>query len=181
MKISCSVYIATSLDGFIAKPDGDVEWLHDPSFTIEGEDFGYSRFISSIDALIMGRKTFEKVLTFGDWPYEKPVITLSSNSLIIAKELEGKIHLMNGSPSEVLNQATKKFGYKSFYIDGGTTIQRFLSAGLIDQLIITKIPVILGQGIPLFDKMNSNLNLELLDSTKFDNGFVQLTYQPKYQ
>ncbi|MBO6523734.1 MAG: dihydrofolate reductase [Balneolaceae bacterium] len=181
MKINCSVYIATSLDGFIAKPDGNIEWLHDPSFTIEGEDFGYSDYMGSIDALIMGRNTFEQVLTFGDWPYQKPVIVLSSKSLNITEELEEKVHLTGGSPVEILDWATKKFGYKSFYIDGGTTIQRFLSASLIDQLTITKIPVILGQGIPLFDKIANDLRLELIDLIKFENGFVQLIYQPKYK
>lgn len=179
MNTTCSVYIATSLDGFIAKPDGDIDWLHNPSFTIEGEDFGYSDYIESIDALIMGRNTFEQVLRFGDWPYQKPVIVLSSKSLNIAEELNGKVHHMSGSPYEVLSQA-KELGYKNFYIDGGKTIQKFLNAGLIQQLIITKIPVILGSGIPLFGELDKDIELELLNSTGFDNGFVQLTYKPKY-
>ena len=179
MKASCSVYIATSLDGFIAKKDGDINWLHNPSFIIEGEDFGYSEFMNSVDALIMGRNSFEKVLTFGDWPYQKPVIVLSSKLLTIPDELADKVYHMKGSPSEVLDQA-EAMGYKNFYIDGGKTIQQFLNAGLIEKLIITKIPVILGSGIPLFGKLEKDLELKLLNSTEFTNGFVQLTYKPKY-
>ncbi len=179
MKASCSVYIATSLDGFIAKEDADINWLHNPSFIIEGEDFGYSEFMNSVDALIMGRNSFEKVITFGDWPYQKPVIVLSSKSLTIPDELTDKVYYMNGTPSEVLDQA-KEMGYKNFYIDGGKTIQQFLNAGLIEKLIITKIPVILGSGIPLFGKLEKDLELKLLNSTEFKNGFVQLTYKPKY-
>lgn len=179
MNTTCSVYIATSLDGFIAKPDGDIDWLLNPSFTLEGEDFGYSEFMNSVDALIMGRNTFEKVLTFGDWPYQKPVIVLSSKLLTFPDELRGKVHHMSGSSYEVLRQA-KELNFKNFYIDGGRTIQQFLNAGLIQQLIITKIPVILGSGIPLFGELDKDIELELLNSIEFDNDFVQLTYKPKY-
>ena len=179
MSTTCKVFIATSLDGFIAKPDGNIEWLDHPSYIIDGEDFGYIEFFSGIDAIVMGRNSYEKVLSFDiDWPYEKPVIVLSTKTLSLPKELEGKVILMNGNPLEITEQCTE-LGFHSLYIDGGITIQQFLRAGLIDELTITKIPVILGDGIPLFRNLDDIL-LELLKVKSYDNGFVQLTYKPKY-
>ncbi len=180
MQTNCSVYIATSLDGFIAKPDGDVNWLHDPGYTIEGEDFGYNAFMKSIDALIMGRLTFDKVLSFGEWHYKKPVIVLSKKRRVIPAHLMGKVRFMDGEPPEILEKASKQ-GFNHLYIDGGKTIQQFLNAGLIDKLIITIIPVLLGEGVPLFGKLKADLKLELLSSSKFGNGFTTLTYKPIYQ
>ena len=180
MKNTCSVFIATSLDGFIAKPDGDIGWLDHPSYTIEGESFGYIEFFSSIDAIIMGRNSFEKVLSFGgDWPYEKPVIVLTTKVIALPDKLNEKVILMSGSPAEIVKEASN-LGFHHFYIDGGITIQHFLHAGLIDQIIITKIPVLLGDGIPLFGPLKEDLLLELISVKEFENGFAQLTYKPKY-
>lgn len=180
MSVKCTVYIATSLDGFIAKPDGDVNWLHDPGYTIEGEDFGYNTFMESIDALIMGRLTFEKVLSFGEWPYKKPVIVLSKKRRVIPAHLMGKVQFMDGEPHEILEKASGQ-GFNHLYIDGGKTIQQFLNAELINKLVITIIPVLLGEGIPLFGKLKSDLKLELLSSSEFENGFTKLTYKPIYK
>ena len=169
--MKCSVYIATSLDGFIAKPDGDIEWLDHPDYVLKdkNEDFGFYAFMNSIDALVMGRHTFEKVLSFGEWPYKKPVIVLSRKKRVIP-----------GEPHDVLEKASKK-GFNHLYIDGGKTIQQFLNAGLINKLVITIIPVLLGEGIPLFGKLKSDLKLELLSSLEFENGFTKLTYEPIYK
>jgi dihydrofolate reductase len=178
-KTTCSVFIANSLDGFIAKPDGDIDWLHHPDYTIEGEDFGYTRFMESIDAIIMGRNSFEKVLSFDGWHYDKPVLVLSSSLKSVPEAVSDKAEILNGSPEEVLSKLASK-GLHHFYIDGGKTIQNFLNAGLIDEMIITKIPVLLGEGIPLFGPLEKDLQLKLIGSESFDNGFVQLTYKPQY-
>ncbi|MCG8373810.1 MAG: dihydrofolate reductase family protein [Balneolales bacterium] len=179
--MKCSVYIATSLDGFIAKPDGDIEWLDHPDYILKDkkEDFGFYAFMDSVDALVMGRHTFEKVLSFGEWPYEKPVIVLSSKNIALPEHLQGKVLLMNGSPEEIVKKSTES-GFRHLYIDGGKTIQQFLNAGLIDVITITRIPVLLGQGIPLFGETEYDINLELISCSEFENGFVMLTYEPIY-
>lgn len=180
--MKCSVYIATSLDGFIAKTDDDIEWLDHPDYILEdkNEDFGFYGFMDSVDALVMGRRTFEKVLSFGEWPYEKPVIVLSSKSDLVPDHLDGKALTMNGSPKDIVKKCSE-LGYNHLYIDGGKTIQEFLNAQLIDQLTITKIPVLLGEGIPLFGQTEYNINLELISCTSYKNGFVILIYRPKYK
>ena len=138
-----SVYIATSLDGFIARPDGELDWLGSPSGD-DGDDYGYKAFIDSVDVLVMGRNTFEKVLTFGNWPYDsKHVVVLSSRSLQLPEAITEFVETMSCSPSELIDRLAAR-GARHLYIDGGNTIQRFLDAGLIQRLIITRTPVIIG-------------------------------------
>ncbi len=142
------VYIATSLDGFIATSEGDLDWL-DEIPNPEGIDFGYAEFMSGIDALVMGRKTFEKVASFGIWPYNKPVFVLSRSKISVPPELENKVEIVNKTPKKLVDNLRAK-GFQNLYVDGGITIQKFLADGLIDEMIITKVPVLLGSGIPLF-------------------------------
>ncbi len=151
MSLKASVFIATSLDGYIAGKDGNLNWLDAANKTVPGgEDLGYNAFMDSVDHLIMGRNTFEKVLSFGHWPYaEKSVIILSSNKIEIPKNLPKTVSRSAESPKELYNRLSTE-GSKRLYIDGGITIQRFLAEGLIDDIIITLIPVFLGSGIPLF-------------------------------
>ena len=171
-----SVYIATSLDGFIARENGDLDWLPGSDGTTESEDFGYNKFFESVDVMIMGRKTFEKVLSFGEWPYlNKKVIVLSDTYKQIPQDFKGNVELKSGSPEEIIKELITK-GYKQAYIDGGKTIQKFLQAGQIDELIITRVPVMLGKGIPLFGPLNKSISLKLLNITSFHNGFVQSHY-----
>lgn len=174
--MNCKVFIASSLDGFIAKPDGDVGWLHQPDYSLEGEDFGYNEFMESISALLMGRITYEKVLTFGGWHYEKPVFVLTSQHLDIPEELADKVFLIKGSLTEVVSDLTRK-GFNSLYIDGGKTIQSFLKEGLISEITITQIPVLLGDGIPLFGSFHKEIQLKLKSSISYTNGFVTSTYE----
>ncbi|RNC85880.1 MAG: dihydrofolate reductase [Balneola sp.] len=180
--MKCSVYIAASLDGFIAKPDGDIEWLDHPDYILKdkNEDFGFYTFMDSVDALVMGRHTFEKVLSFGEWPYEKPVVVLSSKLNSIPGDLEGKVIPMSGSPKEIVAQCAER-GFNHLYIDGGKTIQQFLNAELIDVITITKIPVLLGDGIPLFGKTEKDIYMELISCTQYENGFVMVVYEPIYR
>lgn len=180
--MKCSIYIATSLDGFIAKPDGDIEWLDHPDYVLKDkkEDFGFYTFMDSVDALVMGRHTFEKVLSFGgEWPYQKPVVVLTIQQITIPEKLTEKVILMSGTPKEIVAKCAEQ-GFKHLYIDGGKTIQQFLNAELIDVITITKIPVLLGEGIPLFGKTEKDIHMELISCTRYENGFVMVVYEPIY-
>jgi dihydrofolate reductase len=175
------VYIATSLDGFIARENGALDWLPGSDGEIEAgsgnEDFGYNSFYASIDTLVMGRKSFEKVLEFEDWPYkDKRVVVLSSKGINVPKELAGSVEALSLAPEELINYLSDS-GAKKLYIDGGNTIQRFLKAGLIDEMTITTVPVLLGQGISLFGNLSGDVNCELLESSSFSNGMVQSRYR----
>ena len=174
MKIT--VYIATSLDGYIARPDGDIEWLHNPDYVLEGEDMGFGALMQSIDCLVMGSGSYEKVRSFDiPWPYEKPVIVLSSRPQDIPAGLVSKVSQMAGSPAEIV-QSLKAKGVQHIYLDGGKTVQDFLAAGLVSELIITKIPILLGEGIPLFGPVPADIHLSLERSQSYPNGMVQSHY-----
>ncbi|HYD96560.1 MAG TPA: dihydrofolate reductase family protein [Noviherbaspirillum sp.] len=176
--MKCSVYIAASVDGFIARPDGDIEWLHHPDYAeAKLNGLSYDDFISTVDGIVMGRYTFEKALSFGFWPYEgKPVIVLSSRGVAIPGELEGKVSLCSGSPDEIVEKLGTQ-GFNHLYIDGGITIQRFLNTGLINELTITRIPILLGRGIPLFHHGEKEQTLRLISADVSENGFVQERYE----
>ena len=161
MNLKTSVYIATSIDGFIAGENGDSDWLDAANLMVpEGEDLGYNTFMDSIDVLIMGRKTYEKVISFKEWPYgEKPVIVLSRNKIFIPNVLSQCVSHSSESPKESYERLTsEKCG--RLYIDGGITIQGSLNDGLINDITITIIPVILGSGIPLFSNIRNDISLK---------------------
>ena len=176
--IKSSVFIATSLDGFIAREDGNLDWLDAANAMIPaGEDLGYSAFMASIDVVVMGRGTYEKVLSFSQWPYEnKSVIVLSSKTLDIPAALKNSVTHSSETPQE-LHARLSQAGAKRLYIDGGITIQRFLAAGLIDDMTITLIPTVLGNGIPLFGRAEKDILLKHIETKTYEGGFVQLTYQ----
>jgi dihydrofolate reductase len=173
MNVKVSVYIATSLDGFIARKNGDIDWLTGGE---GGEDYGYTEFISDIDHIVMGRNSFEKVLTFGGWSYEKKVIVLTSRDLTIPPELTEKVEALHLSPRNLLHELNIRQS-RHIYLDGGVTIQRFLREGLVNEMTITTIPVLLGEGLPLFGALHQDIHLKLLNSIAFQNGFVQNKYQ----
>ena len=174
--IRVSVFIASSLDGFIARPDGDVSWLDEFEPMDEGEDGGYGELFSSVDALVMGRGTFEKVLEF-DWPYgDKPVIVLSRTLTDMPEKLRDSIRVDSSTPQEVLVKLAEE-GFKHIYLDGGKVIQSFLRAGLVDDLTLTIIPVLLGEGLPLFGTLDQDIKLQLMDSRSWENGFTQAKYK----
>lgn len=180
MSLKTSVYIATSLDGFIARENGDLDWLDAANATIpKGEDCGYFQFMESVDILVMGRKTYEKVLSFGMWPYgSTPVIVLSSNKIDFKNDPNQYVSCSSESPKELCARLANK-GIKRLYIDGGKTIQSFLAENLITDLTITVIPVIIGQGIPLFSNLEKDIALEHVATKTFDFGFVQSIYNVK--
>jgi dihydrofolate reductase len=177
MTIKCSVYCGASLDGFIAGPDGDIEWLHRPEYaTADATGVSYEAFTSSVDTVVMGRHTFEKVLTFGgDWPYDLPVVVLSTTLEAVPEELRGRVRREAGAPLDVVRTLASD-GARHLYVDGGVTIQRFLRARLIHEITVTYLPLLLGAGISLFGSTGVETRLELLQATSGDNGFVQVRY-----
>ena len=171
-------FVATSIDGFIADKDGGIDWLQSVP-NPEQSDLGYNDFIEQMDAIIMGRNTFETVCGFDiDWPYKIPVFVLSNSLKEIPIAYAKNAFLVKGSLSEILDQIHKK-GHNQLYIDGGATIQSFLKEELVDELIITTIPIVLGDGIPLFSKLNQSVTLELVSSKVFNKHLVQSHYRKK--
>ncbi len=166
------VFIATSLDGYIADKNGNIEWLHSIP-NPDQIDMGYSDFISQIDALVMGRRTFETVCGFDmDWPYQKPVFVLSNTMISIHEQFKDKAELVKGTLKEILAGIHAKNCYR-LYIDGGSTIQSFLKEDLIDEITITIIPTLLGGGIPLFAELPVKLDFECVDSKIYLDKVVQ--------
>jgi dihydrofolate reductase len=169
--MKASVFIATSVDGFIAREDGALDWL--PGDDVE--DHGYLEFMATIDAIVMGRKTFETVLGFGAWPFKTPVIVLSSRASELVAPEGAMCEMMSGAPKEIVERLAAR-GMQHLYIDGGVTIQRFLEAGLIQRVIITRIPVLLGSGIPLFGPLSCDVRLEHVATRSYASGLVQSEY-----
>ena len=169
--MNASVFIATSLDGFIARVDGGLDWLPEGG----GEPHGYDEFMATVDVLIIGRKTFETVLSFEVWPYgAKPVVVLSTGPLAPAPP-EAVVERMSGAPADVVSQLDAR-GLRNAYVDGGITIQRFLQAGLIQRLIVTRVPVLLGAGIPLFGMLERDVVLRHVGTRQYPSGLVQSEY-----
>lgn len=165
------VFIATSLDGYIADRNGEIEWLL--SLPNPGnDDMGYQEFIAHIDAIVMGRNTFEVVCGFEEWYYQKPVFVLSNSMTEIPREFRDKAFLVNGELKDVLMEIHEK-GFHNLYIDGGKTIQGFLKQDLIDEMIITLIPYLLGGGISLFGDLPEMLEFECTDTKIFPGSVVQ--------
>jgi dihydrofolate reductase len=177
MTIKSSVFIATSLDGFIARSDGSIDWLNEANAVVpDGEDCGYYEFISSVDVLVMGRNTFEQVLSFGDWPYgEKKVVVLSEKGVDIPDKIQSTVSASSEDPRSLV-KLLESAGAKHLYIDGGKTIRSFLAADLINEIIITTIPVLLGAGLPLFGPLNKDIKLKHLSTKTYPFGFIQNRY-----
>ncbi|MFT6502025.1 MAG: dihydrofolate reductase [Crocinitomicaceae bacterium] len=186
--MKCSVFIATSVDGFIAKSDGSVDWIHtagNPKVDLGNEaDMGFNDYLASVDCLIMGRKCMDVIsnmnLTPEQWPYGSVRIVVLSTTLKKAPaNMKGKIELYSGDLNALVAQLESE-GFEHAYIDGGTTIQGFLKLQLIDEITITKAPILLGEGIPLFGKTDQAIQLIESKATAFPNGFVQLNYKVRY-
>jgi dihydrofolate reductase len=167
-----SVFVGASVDGFIARPDGGLDWL-----PASPEPHGYDEFMASVDTIVIGRNTFETVLTFGEWPYgQKRVVVLSSRPLDLALVRGGVYEHMGGPPEEVAAQL-EATGARHLYVDGGITVQRFLRAGLIQRLVVTRVPVLIGEGIPLFGSLPRDVRLRHLATRTFPSGLVQTEYE----
>jgi len=170
--VKASVFIGISVDGFIARRHGELDFLPAGG----GEPHGYDEFMRSVDALVIGRKTFETVLSFDKWPYgEKSVFVLSTRSLAPAPAGAVVEHL-SGDPVEIVSRLEAR-GIRHAYVDGGITIQRFLRAGLIQHLIITRVPVLIGDGIPLFGSLPHDVHLRHIATRHYPSGLVQTEYE----
>jgi dihydrofolate reductase len=168
-----SVFVGASVDGFIARANDDLDFLPPGG----GEPHGYNEFIASVDAIVIGRKTFEKVLTLGPWAYgDKRVVVLSSRPLDLSAAVGGTVEQMGGPPAEIVSQLAAS-GAHHLYIDGGITIQRFLRAGLIQRLIITRVPVLIGEGVPLFGTLPRDIRLRHVATRHYPSGLVQSEYE----
>jgi len=170
------VFIAISLDGFIARHDGDIAWLlqrDDPT-----EDHGYPAFIADKDVIVMGRGSYEKALTFDPWPYDRPVVVLSKKlaNAPVPELLEGKVRFSSRAPKEEMKALAEQNVHR-VYVDGGQVVQSFLRDGLISDMIITTIPVLIGAGRPLFGALSRDIDLKLVSSCSFPSGLVQTTYR----
>ncbi len=186
--MKCSVYIATSVDGFIAKSDGNVDWLHTAGnldTDMGTEDMGFKSFMDSVDCMVMGRKCMEMIsnmnLTPEQWFYGDMKIIVLSNTIKEAPDnLKGKVEMYSGDIDNLI-KILKKEGFKHAYIDGGKTIQSFINLKLIDEITLTRIPILLGEGIPLFGKTFKDIKLEQAKASDYANDFVQVKYSVNYK
>jgi len=177
MDIRLSVFIATSLDGYIARVNGKLDWLEINSDKSKVEDLGYESFYGSVDCIVMGRNTFEKVVAFPAWPYHnKRVIVLSRRWDMIPTQFADLAELYSGKV-ELLTVELQNQGVRHVYVDGGLTIQSFIQQQLLTDITITTVPIILGKGLPLYGYVREELKLKLTESQSFESGFVQSKYQ----
>jgi dihydrofolate reductase len=171
------VYIATSLDGYIAREDNSIDWLIDLP-NPEKSDYGFAVFIDRIDGILLGRKSYEEVLKYKEWPYPKRVFVLSNTLRELPGRLSEKVEIVKGELNTVIELLNNK-GFINLYIDGGQTIQSFLKEDLVDEMTITKVPILLGSGIPLFGKNTLELKFEHVETNVFNNLLVRSKYVRK--
>ena len=165
-----SVFVGTSVDGFIARPNGDLDFLP----TGGGEPHGYDEFIATVDAIVIGRKTFDTVRAMKPWPYPGKRVVVLSRQRIDLSGARGPVEQMAGSPAHILSQLPA--GIRHVYVDGGITIQEFLRAGLVQRLVITRVPVLIGEGIPLFGALPRDIPLRHIATRHYASGLVQTEY-----
>jgi dihydrofolate reductase len=169
--MQASVFVGVSVDGYIARVDGALDFLPAGG----GEPHGYEEFIASVDALIIGRHTYEVVLPFDPWPYaQMPVFVLSTKPLRPAPK-GAVVERLSGPPLEIVSILSGR-GFKHAYVDGGLTVQAFLDARLIQRMTITRVPVIIGSGIPLFGATTRDIPLRHVATTQYGSGLVKSEY-----
>ena len=173
-KMKSKVYIGTSLDGFIARKDGDFSWLS--QFANDEAIKAYEEFINTIDAIVIGKGTFEKVLTFSSWPYTKKVFVLSTSIKEVPDSVKEKAVILSMKPKDLLLYFSG-LGILNIYIDGGLVIQNFLKEDLVDELIIAKVPILIGSGIPLFGYLDIDLQFRHIRTEIQTNGLVRSYYE----
>jgi dihydrofolate reductase len=176
MSLTCHAFIAASLDGYIARTDGGIDWLE--PFHAADEDHGFDAFLADKDGIIMGRGTYETVLGFGRWPYALPLIVLSHSLTVddIPESLADYVAITDMNPVDLV-AALAEEGWRKVYVDGGQVIQSFLTAGLLNELTVTRVPLLLGQGRPLFSGTGPQMRLALRANHSFPSGLVTSTYQ----
>jgi len=171
--LRASVFVGTSLDGFLARPNGDFDFL--PSGG--GEEHGYTEFMASVDTLVIGSHTYEVVLKFAEWPYPgKRVVVLSSRPIEMPRDTTARVERMQGEPVSIAERLAET-GSRHAYVDGGITVQSFLRAGLIQRLTITRVPVLIGEGIPLFGAVPCDIRLQHLQTRTYSSCLVTSEYE----
>jgi dihydrofolate reductase len=170
--LKASVFIGVSLDGFIARPDGALDWLDHAG----NVDHGYEAFIATVDALVMGRHTYETVLGFDSWPFGSKAVYVLSSAPLKPAPSGAAVHHLAGEPLAVAAEL-RAHGVQHAYIDGGATIQAFLRAGLIQRLIVNRLPILIGQGIPLFGPLERDVILRHVRTGTYETGLVQTEYE----
>jgi dihydrofolate reductase len=176
--VKVSVFIGTSLDGYISRSDGRIDWLEKANKKVNpGEDFGFNNFLSSIDLIVMGRKTFEQVLTFEDWLYkETKMMVLSSRQIEIPSSLLGKVTVTKETPGQLIERLSNEC-IRHVYVDGGMVIHSFLASGLVNEITVTIVPILIGNGKSFYGIVPMDISLEQTKATIFKSGFVQIQYQ----
>lgn len=178
-----SIFVGLSLDGFIARPDGGLDWLDGPPGappTPEGEDFGFADFMARTDALVMGRDTFDTLLGFDAWPYgDTPVMVLTHRSLDLPPDFAHPVGAIAGEPADVVERLAAR-GLRRLYVDGGRTVQSFLAAGLVDEMVLSRLPVLIGDGIPLFGALPLDLWWDHRETRVLPGGMVQSRYEARH-
>ena len=172
------VYIAASLDGYIAREDGSLDWLMEANASVPaGEDCGYAEFMAETDAIVMGRSTFETVASFPEWPYGKTPVVVMTRSGVTTPIVPGaSVSISDEAPEALLTRLGAQ-GLGRVYLDGGKLIQSFLAAGAVDEITVTTIPRLLGRGMPLFGELPQDIPLTLARSRSWPFGFVQQTWR----
>jgi dihydrofolate reductase len=172
--MDAAVFVATSLDGFIARPDGTLDWMDQADAA--GEDYGFTAFMDSVEAIVMGRNTFDFVLATGTWAYgETPLIVLTHRTLELTTDFPGRVETRATTPEALARELIDR-GIESVYVDGGFTIQSFMRAGLVKRITITRLPILIGSGIPLFGALDTDLHLTLARAESYPNGWTQVEY-----
>ena len=173
--MTATVFVAATADGFIARENGSLDWIPTPESG--SHDFGFNDLIASVDAIVMGRATFDFVVGSGQWGYgETPVVVLTNRELDLPEGFTGKAETASGAVTSLAGQLRER-GYDHLYVDGGDVIQQFIRAGLVERIIVTQIPVLIGSGISLFGPVDDDVALKLRRSSSFPNGWVQFDYE----
>ena len=177
MSVRCSAFCAVSLDGFLARRDGALDWLKSAEAELPPADTGFDAFMAFVDYVVLGRNTFDVVLGMsGSWFYSKPVYVLTTRTLDLPEHLKDKVESGRPTPQELIALMERR-GAKRLYVDGGRTIRQFLDAGLLDDLVLTRIPVLIGDGISLFGPRSKDVTLTVESSRVLAGGAVQTTYR----
>lgn len=177
--MQASAFIATSLDGFIARPDQSIDWLEDADSDAT-EDYGYEKFVRTVSSVVMGRKTFAKIMNFPEWPFpSQRVIVLSTTMKEVPPSVADQVQLFGGSVEDLafLLESDRE---THIYVDGSRAIQSFIQAGILSDITITTIPILIGEGVPLFGAIPKDVKLEHVTTKAFRNGFVQSIYEFRY-
>lgn len=170
-----SAFIATSLDGYIARPDQSIDWLENATSDAT-EDYGYEDFISSVSSVVMGRKTFQRILTFPEWPYRhQRVIVMSKTMKAVPPSLRDSVQLFDGSAAQLV-EILEAEGDTHIFVDGSRVIQMFINEALLSDIVVTTLPILIGEGISLFGPLEHDVRLDHMSTRAYQNGFVQSYY-----